>query len=396
MLIFRPLFDPSSSTWSYLLGDRGSGEAVLIDPVFEQLRRDETLIRELGLQLKWTLETHVHADHVTGAWLLRQRLGSRIALSVDGGASGADRLLRHGEHVAFGSRHLQVRATPGHTNGCLSYVLDDESRVFTGDCLLIRGCGRTDFQQGSTASLYRSVHMQLFTLARRLPGVPGPRLQRHGRQQHRRGAALQPAPGRRRRRSRFRRLHAAPGPAAPEEDGPGGARQPALRPARRRRPDASRSELGAPELQHRRAVGDHAACAGRSGRQGAGARRARAGGVCPWTGPHRRRAACAAGPTRRPPGASCRAIGRSSPSAARAHARRAPPPCWPRPALPRWPTCAAACCAGAPRVARSWKRENSCRSLRVGAVQRSIRVLGPPVAAAMAATPDRAPWPSSD
>ena len=112
MLIFRPLFDPSSSTWSYLLGDRASGEAVLIDPVFEQLRRDETLIRELGLTLKWTLETHVHADHVTAAWLLRQRLGSRIALSVDGGASGADRLLRHGDNVGFGSRHLQVRATP--------------------------------------------------------------------------------------------------------------------------------------------------------------------------------------------------------------------------------------------------------------------------------------------
>jgi len=164
MLIFRPLFDPSSSTWSYLLGDRDSGEAVLIDPVFEQLRRDQTLIRELGLSLNWTLETHVHADHVTAAWLLRQRLGSRIALSVDGGASGADRLLRDGEHIAFGSRQLQVRATPGHTNGCLSYVLDDESRVFTGDCLLIRGCGRTDFQQGDTAALYRSVHMQLFTL----------------------------------------------------------------------------------------------------------------------------------------------------------------------------------------------------------------------------------------
>jgi len=164
MLIFRPLFDPASSTWSYLLGDTASAEAVLIDPVFEQLRRDQTLITELGLQLKWTLETHVHADHVTAAWLLRQRLGSRIALSVDGGASGADRLLRHGDHVAFGARHLQVRATPGHTDGCLSYVLDDESRVFSGDCLLIRGCGRTDFQQGSAAALYRSVHMQLFTL----------------------------------------------------------------------------------------------------------------------------------------------------------------------------------------------------------------------------------------
>jgi sulfur dioxygenase len=164
MLIFRPLFDPSSSTWSYLLGDPASAEAVLIDPVFEQLRRDCTLIRELGLTLKWTLETHVHADHVTGAWLLRQRLGSGIALSVEGGAHGADRLLRHGDRVTFGARYLEVRATPGHTDGCLSYVLDDCTRVFTGDCLLIRGCGRTDFQQGDTAALYRSVHLQLFTL----------------------------------------------------------------------------------------------------------------------------------------------------------------------------------------------------------------------------------------
>ena len=164
MLIFRQLFDSTSSTYTYLLGDSASGEAVLIDPVFEQMRRDQTLLRELGLRLLCTLDTHVHADHVTGAWLHRQRLGSRIALSADGGASGADRLLQHGERVTFGARHLQVRATPGHTNGCLSFVLDDESRVFTGDCLLIRGCGRTDFQQGSSANLYRSVHAQLFTL----------------------------------------------------------------------------------------------------------------------------------------------------------------------------------------------------------------------------------------
>ncbi len=173
MLIFRQLFDPTSSTYTYLLGDKASGEAVLIDPVFEQLRRDETLLRELGLTLKWTLETHVHADHVTGAWLLRERQGSRIALSADGGASGADRLLRHGDRIAFGARHLQVRATPGHTAGCLSYVLDDESRVFTGDCLMIRGCGRTDFQQGDAAALYRSVHAQLFTLPGNCAVYPG-------------------------------------------------------------------------------------------------------------------------------------------------------------------------------------------------------------------------------
>jgi sulfur dioxygenase len=122
------------------------------------------LLAELGLALTWTLDTHVHADHVTGAWLLRERLGSRIALARAGAAEGADRLLEHGDRIEFGARWLSVRATPGHTNGCLSYVLDDESRAFSGDCLLIRGCGRTDFQQGSSHTLYASVHQQLFTL----------------------------------------------------------------------------------------------------------------------------------------------------------------------------------------------------------------------------------------
>ena len=146
-MLFRQLFDPQSSTYSYLLADREGGEAVLIDPVFEQVPRDSALIRELGLTLGWTLETHVHADHVTGAWLLRQRLGSRIALAAASGADGADRWLDDRDTVAFGRRFVQVRATPGHTSGCLTYVLDDETMAFTGDCVLIRGCGRTDFQQ---------------------------------------------------------------------------------------------------------------------------------------------------------------------------------------------------------------------------------------------------------
>lgn len=163
-MIFRQLFDPASSTYTYLLADPASEQAVLIDPVFEQARRDLALLRELGLRLVATLETHVHADHVTGAWLLQQQTGSRIALSESAGAQGADRLLRHGERVAFGERSLQVRATPGHTDGCLSYVLDDQTMAFTGDALLIRGCGRTDFQQGSPERLYRSVHEQLLTL----------------------------------------------------------------------------------------------------------------------------------------------------------------------------------------------------------------------------------------
>jgi sulfur dioxygenase len=164
MLIFRQLVDLQSSTYTYLLADGAGGEAVLIDPVFEQMQRDAALLDELGLTLRWTLETHVHADHVTAAWLLKQRFGSAIALSADSGAEGFDRALRQGDQVAFGRRSLAVRATPGHTAGCLSYVLDNESMAFTGDCLLVRGCGRTDFQGGDAHALYRAVHGQIFTL----------------------------------------------------------------------------------------------------------------------------------------------------------------------------------------------------------------------------------------
>jgi sulfur dioxygenase len=164
MLVFRQLFDAQSSTYTYLLGDRPSGEAVLIDPVFEHERRDSALLRELGLRLVATLDTHVHADHVTGAWLLQQRWGSRIGLAAAAGADCADLRLAHGDRVAFGGRHLQVRATPGHTDGCLTYVLDDHTMAFTGDSLLIRGCGRTDFQQGSAEKLFRAVHGQILSL----------------------------------------------------------------------------------------------------------------------------------------------------------------------------------------------------------------------------------------
>ena len=163
-LIFRQLFDPHSSTYSYLLGDARSSESVLIDPVFEQARRDAALIQELGLKLVATLETHVHADHVTGAWLLKRQLGSDIALSASSGAKGADRNLAHGDRVNFGNRYVETRATPGHTEGCVTYVLDDESMAFTGDCLLIRGSGRTDFQQGDPRTMFRSVKSQILCL----------------------------------------------------------------------------------------------------------------------------------------------------------------------------------------------------------------------------------------
>jgi sulfur dioxygenase len=164
MLIFRQLFDPKSSTYTYLLGDQRAKEAVLIDSVFELASRDAALVVELGLKLVATLETHVHADHVTAAWMLKRRFGSAIMVSADSGAESADRYLAHGDRVVFGTRHLTVRATPGHTRGCVTYVLDDESMAFTGDCLLIRGSGRTDFQQGEARAMYRSVRSQILTL----------------------------------------------------------------------------------------------------------------------------------------------------------------------------------------------------------------------------------------
>lgn len=164
MLIFRQLFDPTSSTYTYILADGASREALIIDPVIEQAGRDRALLDELGLTLLYSLETHVHADHVTAASLLKQRLGSRIALSHRAGAEGADWLLKDGDQVAFGGRYVTVRETPGHTNSCLTYVLDNERMAFTGDCLLIRGCGRTDFQQGDARQLYRSVRERILTL----------------------------------------------------------------------------------------------------------------------------------------------------------------------------------------------------------------------------------------
>ena len=163
-MLFRQLFDSQTGTYTYLLADTETGEAVMIDPVFEQARRDGALLGELGLSLLYTLETHIHADHVTGGWLLRKNTGSKIAVSVDGGADGVDRLLADGDKIAFGDRYLSVKATPGHTAGCITFVLDTEKMAFTGDCLLIRGCGRTDFQGGDAGRMYQSIHTQIFTL----------------------------------------------------------------------------------------------------------------------------------------------------------------------------------------------------------------------------------------
>ncbi|AKT38916.1 MBL fold metallo-hydrolase [Chondromyces crocatus] len=160
-MIFRQLFDPESSTYTYLVADPITREAALIDPVLEQVDRDLGLVLELDLRLVHTLETHVHADHVTGSGLLRERTRCRVVAGA-GGASCASIHVREGDAVNVGALQLQVMATPGHTDDSVSYLLDD--RVFTGDALLVRGTGRTDFQNGDAGQLYDSITCKLFPL----------------------------------------------------------------------------------------------------------------------------------------------------------------------------------------------------------------------------------------
>jgi glyoxylase-like metal-dependent hydrolase (beta-lactamase superfamily II)/rhodanese-related sulfurtransferase len=164
MPIFRQLYDQVSSTYTYFLADPKTLEAVVIDLVFELHHRDLALVKELGLRLKYVLDTHCHADHVTGAWLFKQATGAQIVLSKRYGAEGVDLPVDEGDQIRFGGEHLDVRATPGHTAGCLTYVMADRRMAFTGDCLMIRSAGRTDFQQGNARRMFASIHKQLFTL----------------------------------------------------------------------------------------------------------------------------------------------------------------------------------------------------------------------------------------
>jgi len=172
-LLFRQLFDADTGTFTYLLADTASRQGVIIDTVFEHHQRDLSLIRELGIELVASLDTHVHADHVTGSWLMHAATGCAIGLAAAGGAENVTLPLTHGDRVAFGSRHLEVRCTPGHTDGCLTYVLDDRSMAFTGDALLVRGCGRCDFQQGDAHALWTSITEQIFSLPESCLLYPG-------------------------------------------------------------------------------------------------------------------------------------------------------------------------------------------------------------------------------
>ena len=166
----RQLFDAESSTFSYLVWESDSREAVLVDPVREHVERDLKLVEELGLRLVGVVDTHVHADHVTGAGLLRDRCGCRTMSGV-GGAPCVDRALAEGDTIRLGSLSLHVLETRGHTDDSISVV--GPNFVFTGDALLVRGCGRTDFQNGDAGALYDAVTGKLFTLAPETIVYPG-------------------------------------------------------------------------------------------------------------------------------------------------------------------------------------------------------------------------------
>ncbi|XP_003488318.1 persulfide dioxygenase ETHE1, mitochondrial isoform X1 [Bombus impatiens] len=162
--LFRQMFDPVSSTYTYLLADIDDKTAILIDPVIEWAERDKTIIQELGLTLKYAINTHMHADHITGTGKLKSLLpGCQSMISRSSGAK-ADILLNPDDQISFGKHNLLVLPTPGHTEGCVTYVCYEQGIAFTGDALLIRGCGRTDFQGGSAEVLYNSVHSKIFTL----------------------------------------------------------------------------------------------------------------------------------------------------------------------------------------------------------------------------------------
>lgn len=161
--IFRQLFDKESSTYTYLIADSGSREAILIDPVLEQVDRDLQILRELGLTLRCTMETHLHADHITGAHRLRELTNCSILVPENAEVSEIDGYVRDGGIWIVGSQQIKAIATPGHTDRHIAYLVD-EKRLLTGDALLIRGCGRTDFQNGSPSVLYETVTEKLFTL----------------------------------------------------------------------------------------------------------------------------------------------------------------------------------------------------------------------------------------
>jgi glyoxylase-like metal-dependent hydrolase (beta-lactamase superfamily II) len=167
----RQLYDPGSHTCSYLIWDRASREAAMIDPVLDHSRRDINLVYEHGLRLKYTLETHVHTDHVTGSHALREAFNSIVIVHENSSARCADVLVKDGDFIPLGVHRVHFLYTPGHSNGDVCLLIP--GAVFTGDTLLVRSCGRTDYQSGDAGRLYDSITRCLFTLPDETIVYPG-------------------------------------------------------------------------------------------------------------------------------------------------------------------------------------------------------------------------------
>ena len=162
-MLFRQLYDSKSSSYTYLIADLELKEAILVDPVLERVNRDFKLLEELNLSLRYCLETHIHADRITGAGELRELTGCLGVVPANAHADCANRHIQDEEDLELGSIIIEAIATPGHTDSHMAYLVNGE-RLLTGDALFIRGCGRTDFQNGDPGKLYDSVTNRLFTL----------------------------------------------------------------------------------------------------------------------------------------------------------------------------------------------------------------------------------------
>jgi sulfur dioxygenase len=171
-MLFRQLFDPETSTYTYLIADPTSQAAALVDPVLAQVERDYKLLNELGLTLHYCLETHIHADHITGSGKLRELTECQTVVPANAAAPCADRAIYHHQILTVGSVAIRAIETHGHTDSHMAYLVNG-THLLTGDALLIRGCGRTDFQSGDAGTLYDHITQRLFTLPEDTLVYPG-------------------------------------------------------------------------------------------------------------------------------------------------------------------------------------------------------------------------------
>lgn len=165
-MLFKQFQEPDSCTYTYLLSCETTGETVLIDPVLDTAERDLKIIHDMGLELTYTLDTHIHADHLSGAQHLKSLSGSRIVYPAIDELPCVDIGVKEGTPFQIGHINIHPLFTPGHTDHHHAYLIDNgtQKMLFSGDALLIEACGRTDFQSGDAAVLYKSIHDKFFTL----------------------------------------------------------------------------------------------------------------------------------------------------------------------------------------------------------------------------------------